>query len=175
MHFSKLKFLSSARIHPRRPAARMNAVADDKPSTNFTNEKFDLMPTIAEQTQSCEHFSISPKLVRGSFPYYYLIPSLLLPLGVSAALTEPKNLTDFANNFNMILNGGAGWIGITQLLIGFCFFGIIIGILKYSGAGGNEEKLGEGKQLIMYGIIGLFIAFTFWGLAKLLAKTYLGV
>lgn len=100
----------------------------------------------------------------------------LSPLGVFAgALNPPQNLADFANNFNKILNGGAGWIGITQLLIGFCFFGIIIGILRYSGAGGNEEKLGEGKQLIFYGIIGLFIAFTFWGLAKLLAKTYLGV
>jgi len=85
------------------------------------------------------------------------------------ALDTPKNFTEFVDNFTYVLNF------VIAFAVGFCFFGLVIGILKYSGAGGDEERLGKAKQLIVYGLIGTFIAFSFWGLAKLLAATYLGV
>jgi len=85
------------------------------------------------------------------------------------ALEEPKNLTEFVNNFISVLNLVVAFAAF------FGFFGLITGILKYTGAGGDEERLGKARQLIIYGLIGMLIIFSFWGIAKLLAKTYLGV
>ncbi|MBU6389934.1 hypothetical protein KGQ31_00095 [Patescibacteria group bacterium] len=85
------------------------------------------------------------------------------------ALTTPKNLTDFVNNFIVILNY------LIPFIVGFAFFGFMIGLLKYVGSGGDEERLSQGKQLIVYGLVGMVIAFSFWGLAKIIANTYLAL
>lgn len=84
-------------------------------------------------------------------------------------LESPKNLTQFVNNFITILNP------MLFFIAGFGFFGLITGILKYVGAGGDEERLGKAKQLIVYGLIGMLIIFSFWGIVNLFARSYLGV
>jgi len=112
--------------------------------------------------------------------YFFTLFSVLFPVvsfAQSLTLTQPKNLTEFVNNFQKILNGDLahGTIGITQFIFGFCFFGMLTGVLKYVGAGGDEERVGKARQLISYGLLGMVIASTFWGLASLIAKSYLGV
>lgn len=87
----------------------------------------------------------------------------------AAPLATPTNLTEFVNNFNTILTP------VLFFVAGFGFFGFIAGVLKYVGAGGDEERLGKAKQLIAYGLVGMLIMFSFWGLAKILAGTYLAV
>ena len=82
---------------------------------------------------------------------------------------KPTNLTQFVQNFISILNPVILFAAL------FGFFGIITGILKYVGAGGNEERLGKARQLIIYGFLGLLVIFSFWGIANLLAKTYFGI
>lgn len=83
---------------------------------------------------------------------------------------SPTNLAEFVNNFVTILNGK-----LLLFIAGFGFFGLLTGIMKYAGAGADEERLGKAKQLIVYGLLGNLILYSFWGLANLLAKTYLGV
>ena len=95
------------------------------------------------------------------------VVSLSLPLAVFA-LNTPTNLAEFVHNFLDILTP------VIFFVAGLGFFGMLVGILKYVGAGGDEERLGKAKQLVVYGLIGMFIMFSFWGLAKILAKTYLG-
>ncbi|MBI2475974.1 MAG: hypothetical protein HYV67_01915 [Candidatus Taylorbacteria bacterium] len=82
---------------------------------------------------------------------------------------RPENLTDFVHNFIAILNPVVAFLAL------FGFFGLFTGVLKYVGAGGDEERLGKAKQLIVYGLVGMLVIFSFWGLARILAKTYLGV
>ncbi len=86
-------------------------------------------------------------------------------------LSQPgkANLMNFVNNFSTVLNV------VIPFVAGLGFFGFLIGVLKYVGAGGDEERLGKAKQLILYGLIGLLVMFSFWGLAKLLANTYLSL
>lgn len=91
-----------------------------------------------------------------------------LPVFVFAQ-TTPTNLTQFVNNFSRVLNV------VIPFVIGFGFLGLLTGVLKYIGSGGDEEGMTKGRQLIVYGVIGLFVTMTFWGAAHLLAKTYLGV
>ena len=107
------------------------------------------------------------------FAFLHIFLSFLIsyPLVTFAAapLTTPRNLTEFVNNFTTILNV------IVPFVAGFGFFGFITGVLKYVNAGGDEERLGKAKQLIAYGLIGMLVMFSFWGLAKILAATYLAV
>ena len=101
----------------------------------------------------------------------YAVASLLVPCFSFAYTSQgyPENFLEFVNNFMKAINI------VLPFVMGFGFFGIFTGLLKYVSAGGDEERLGKAKQLIVYGLIGIVILFTFWGLAKLLAKTYLGV
>ncbi|MES2087475.1 MAG: hypothetical protein V4467_00625 [Patescibacteria group bacterium] len=100
-----------------------------------------------------------------------IISSSTFPfLAVAATPATPsRNFSEFVLNFINILGD------VTMFVAGLGFFGLLTGILKYSGAGGDEERLGKAKQLIIYGLLGMFIIFSFWGLARLLANTYLGV
>lgn len=86
------------------------------------------------------------------------------------ALSEPGNLSEFVANFASIAN-----FWIIGFLIGFGFFGVLIGLMTYAGAGGNEERMGKARARIIYGLIGMFVMFSFWGIVHLLTKTYLGV
>jgi hypothetical protein len=98
------------------------------------------------------------------------ILSFIIPLKWVFALTTPsKNLGELVNNFIINLTP------VVIFIAGFGFFGLLTGILKYIGAGADEERLGKAKQLIVYGLLGMIIIFSFWGMARLLANNYLGV
>jgi len=106
-----------------------------------------------------------------AFTFFYTLPSPVF----ADPLKQPTNLTEFVNNFLSILNGnGTIMSGVITFVVGFCLFGMMTGIIKYAGAGGDEERLGKAKQLIVYGLLGTFIALSFWGLATLLTRTYFG-
>lgn len=59
-----------------------------------------------------------------------------------------------------IINVALGLLGIIAVVI------ILIGGFKWMTAGGNDEKVGEAKNLIMAGIIGLIIIFAAWSIAR---------
>lgn len=100
---------------------------------------------------------------------------LVLPVMVFAVdfvdLSKPENanLTNFVNNFIKVLNY------LVPFITGFSFFGFVTGVLKYVNAGGDSERLGQGKQFMIYGLIGLLVVFSYWGLAKLIANSYFSV
>jgi hypothetical protein len=48
------------------------------------------------------------------------------------------------------------------------------GVSKYILHSGNEEKRAEGYQMMIYGIIALFVMVSVWGLVGVLANTFLG-
>lgn len=106
-----------------------------------------------------------------TFSMFVLFVFLYLPLSVFAAIATkpPTNLTEFVNNFMNILNY------VLPVVASLGFFGFITGVLKYVNAGGDEERLSQSKQLMVYGLLGMFIMFTFWGIAKLLSNSYLTV
>ena len=105
------------------------------------------------------------------FRKVFLAPTTFLPT-VAFALNpdgSAENLTEFIDNFIRILNP------IILFVAGLCFFGFLLGVLKYTGAGVDEERLGKAKQLIVYGLVGMLVLVSFWGLARILAGTYLMV
>ncbi|MBI2628060.1 MAG: hypothetical protein HYW71_01325 [Candidatus Niyogibacteria bacterium] len=46
------------------------------------------------------------------------------------------------------------------------------GVLQFVTSGGDEEKRKEGRDHIIYGLIGLFIMVAVWGLVNAIAGTF---
>ena len=61
---------------------------------------------------------------------------------------------------------------IVPILIGLAVFVILWGIFTYITKAGEEEKRAEAKKFILYGIIGVFIMLSLWGLVGILVNTF---
>ena len=58
------------------------------------------------------------------------------------------------------------------LLVAFAVVFFLYGILKYITAGDDEEKRTKMKNVMIYGIIGLFVMISFWGIVNILINTF---
>ncbi len=54
--------------------------------------------------------------------------------------------------------------------IGLLLF--LIGIVQFVTAGGDEEKRDSARNMIIFGIIALFVMTAVWGFVKLLGRTF---
>ena len=97
----------------------------------------------------------------------------IIPLGLLFA--PLLALAESINNLDQLL-GKTGLLGIFDLvikvLIGAAVVLFLFGVVKYISSGGDEEKRKEGKNLVVYGIIGLFVMVSVWGLVNILAGTF---
>ena len=74
-------------------------------------------------------------------------------LGGTLKETDPRTMV------GSIINVALGFLGVIAVVI------ILIGGFKWMTAGGSEEKVGEAKKMLGYGVIGLVIVLAAWGLA----------
>lgn len=58
------------------------------------------------------------------------------------------------------------------ILVAFAVIFFLYGILKYITAGDDEEKRTKMKNVMIYGIIGLFVMISFWGIVNILINTF---
>lgn len=67
-------------------------------------------------------------------------------------------------------------LDILDPLVGFLIaVGVIIfliGVVKYIKSGDNEDERKKGREFMIYGIIGLFVMVSIWGLVALLIDTF---
>lgn len=68
-----------------------------------------------------------------------------------------------------IINVAMGFLGIVAVLI------ILWGGFTWMTAGGNEEKVGEAKQIITAGVIGLIIVVTSYAIARFVVQSLVNV
>lgn len=61
---------------------------------------------------------------------------------------------------------------LIPFIVGLTVFVILWGIFNYVVHGAEEEKRTEGRQFILYGIIGLFLMLSVWGLVNVLVNTF---
>ena len=62
--------------------------------------------------------------------------------------------------------------GLIGLLIGLAVLLFLIGVLRYVAAGDNEDARKKGRDLIIYGIIGLAVMVSVWGLVNMILATF---
>jgi len=60
---------------------------------------------------------------------------------------------------------------VIPILVSFAVVYLIYAIVKYIIAG-DEDKRKEGKTMVGYGILGLFLILSIWGLVNILVRTF---
>jgi len=110
---------------------------------------------------------LSKNLIALAIMAFLFLPVLSLP---AMAVDDPYGLepdTDInlSNNVDPkegavnIINLALTFLGLVALVI------ILIGGFKWMTAGGNEDKVGEAKKLMIAGVVGLVIVLAAWGIA----------
>ena len=61
---------------------------------------------------------------------------------------------------------------ISAALRPLCVLLLLYGIFRFINAGGDEKRLTEAKQLVLWGVIALFVSVSFWGLVNVLLATF---
>lgn len=88
----------------------------------------------------------------------------IMPIFAFAA--TPRTLIDLIDFFVKILNA------LVPLLFGIALIGFLWGVAQFILQADNEEKRKEGRQIMMWGIVGLFAMTAVWGLVLLLGETF---
>ena len=76
------------------------------------------------------------------------------------------DLQSLISQINGILNT------IIPFLVGLAVFIIIWGVFKYLSGAGDEEQRAEAKQFIIYGVLGVFLMVSIWGLVNILVNSF---
>lgn len=82
-------------------------------------------------------------------------------IGEAIGLGDTEDPRIIAANVIRVL---LGFLGIIAVII------ILFGGFKWMTAGGNEEKVGEARKLMVQGIIGLIIILAAWGIASFVVE-----
>lgn len=79
----------------------------------------------------------------------------------------------FASTFKEIVDGPITTLGnaIVSLLYALAFILVLIGIFRFFFLEGGEEGRDKGKKLIIWGLFGLVILFSLWGIIQVLLNT----
>jgi heme/copper-type cytochrome/quinol oxidase subunit 2 len=98
-----------------------------------------------------------------------------LPFVTFAQTATNNNTSTLTGLFTWIIN----FINtiLVPLIFALAFLLFLFGVFKYFfSAGSNAEKnRTEGKQFIMYAIIGFFVMITIWGLVNIVVRTIPGL
>jgi heme/copper-type cytochrome/quinol oxidase subunit 2 len=86
----------------------------------------------------------------------------LTPMLVFAATDIPAVIDTIMRVLNVVI----------PLIIAIAVVVFLVGVVKYITAGGDEEKRKEARNVMIYGIIGLFVMVAVWGLVNLLVNTF---
>lgn len=98
---------------------------------------------------------------------YILVPFIAFAPSLASAATI-NSLAGLADFFLTIARSLIP-IFITLALVAFFW-----GIAKFILAAGNPEKIEEGRKIIIYGVISLFVMITLVGILSFLQATFFG-
>lgn len=90
----------------------------------------------------------------------------LLPFAAFAQVGETTNIPGFIEQINAVINT------IIPFLVGLAVLIIIWGVFNYISGAGDEEKRAQAKQYIVWGVVGVFIMLSVWGLVNILVNSF---
>lgn len=89
---------------------------------------------------------------------------------MSFAQVGPVVASGGQNIFGLLLTGQSFLNVLIKALFVFAIVVIIWGVIKFMMAGGEEAKDGA-KNILIYGVLGLFIMTSIWGLVSVLRRS----
>lgn len=93
--------------------------------------------------------------------------SFAMPLIVGAASITGSNFKAIANSTAKLLINS-----VVPLLISLSFLWFLFGLAEFIRSAGDTKALEEGRNKMLYGVIGLFVIFSIWALVGVLRKTF---
>ncbi|MCK5095809.1 MAG: hypothetical protein KAR24_00445 [Candidatus Pacebacteria bacterium] len=75
---------------------------------------------------------------------------------------------DFGPIENLVTGVGGIVTLLPPIIIGIAVVYFLWGVVKFVGAGDDEEKRGSAKQIITYGLIGIMVMVALWGIIDVL-------
>lgn len=100
--------------------------------------------------------------------FYGSLLSFMLPVFVFASdiiTNETANADDFLTKIE-------GWINtLMPIIVALALLYFLYGLLKFMTAGGDEGKRKESRDIMLWGIIALFVMVSVWGLVSFLGNT----
>ena len=102
--------------------------------------------------------------------HFFLAILFTSPLFAYAQNPDAEPVKSVLTNFQTLLTV------VIEILITFAFVVFGWGIIKLISAGGsgNQKKITDAKRILTYGIIGIFVLSSMYGILAFI-KTYLGV
>jgi hypothetical protein len=64
--------------------------------------------------------------------------------------------------------------GVVPFLIGLGLILFLAGVVQFVAAGDNEEKRQGGRNMMIFGIISLFVMVSVWGFVNILSRSFFG-
>jgi len=74
------------------------------------------------------------------------------------------NVTTLTHSFGNLVNAAL------PILIGLALLGFFWGLVKFIFAAGDASKAAEGKSIMIYGVIALFVMVSVWGIVNFVAS-----
>lgn len=78
----------------------------------------------------------------------------------------PKNLTEIIELF---INIGLALIPFMGAL---AFLSFVLGVARFIKAAGNEKEIKESKNFLIWGVVGMFVLVTIWGIITFLRSEF---
>lgn len=105
---------------------------------------------------------------------FIVVAGLLTPITLLAQIPRPVDAPQTPHAINDIFSGFAmgNLIGYIPTLILIAFVTFFAGILKYLAAGDNEEGQEKGRQVMVWGIIVLFVMISTWGFVRIIYGSF---
>lgn len=105
-------------------------------------------------------------LIKSSIVASLLMPVLALAQGAPVGNADYTPVTGAIGALGKVVNG-LTIIAMSAVLLLFFW-----GVAKYITAGADEEKRAAARSLMIYGVIGVFVVFSIWGLVALLGRVF---
>lgn len=129
-----------------------------KKIAGFAIAIFGVMLLVPSFALPVAHAQVDPNVIWGG---NYSQNDFQANLGLGAR--DPRDIT--ASVIRIIL----GFLGMIAVII------ILLGGFKWMTAGGNEEKVGEARKLIIQGVVGLVIILAAFGISTFVIGSLLNV
>jgi hypothetical protein len=81
----------------------------------------------------------------------------------------PRDISGLFTVALCILDGA-----VIPFLVGLALVLFIAGVVRFVSAGDNEEKRQGGREMMLFGIISLFVMLSVWGFVNILSNTFFG-
>ena len=91
------------------------------------------------------------------------LAAFLPSIAAAQAITDINTLTYKLTNIGNVF---------IEILIAFAVIWIILNVVRFIISGDNEEKRKGYQGAILWGIVGLFVILSIWGLVRILTNTF---